>query len=162
MIRIDLKPLKPGIHNFEWDVGAEELGLDPKTFDRLHIDVRLDYHPSNIFVTLHTQALARLVCDRTLKDFHQAVEGDYQILFSAERPVEGEEFEEGIRFLDPKDEEIDLTDGVRDTFMLSLPQRRVAPGAESEEIPLQFGAPDKEGYIDSRWEALRGLKADDG
>src|SRR5690606_37846589 len=57
---------------------------------------------------------------------------------------------------------LDLTDAVRDTLLLALPLRRVAPEAEDAEIPTSFGAPtDAEGNpVDDRWEALRRLRDD--
>jgi uncharacterized protein len=74
---------------------------------------------------------------------------------------EGEEFEE-VRPLDSTDREIDLTDVVRDTLLLSIPQRRVAPGAEDEPITREFGATeeetDDEAPVDPRWEDLKELK----
>ena len=162
MIRIDIKPLTPGIHEFTWEVDAEGLNLDAGLFDDMHVMARIDFYPTRIFVTVHTQAVAHLVCDRTLVDFDEVVRGEYSVLFSSDdsfREEERRESDDDVRFLAPEVDEIDLTDIVRDTFMLSLPVRRIAPGAEAKEIPLEFGAPDEEGYIDPRWEALRELKS---
>lgn len=161
MIRIDIKPLAPGVHEFEWDIDAEALDLDSEDFGALHLNVRLDFQPTQIFVTMQTKALAHLVCDRTLVKFDQEVVGDYHILFSGSDMFDEEgdkQHEEDIRFLASDEDELDLTEAVRDTVMLSLPQRRIAPGAEAEEIPLQFGQPDGDGYVDPRWEALKQLK----
>ena len=159
MICIDIKALKAGIHEYEWKLKAVDIDLDPRIFDSLDVHARLDYHPSRIFVSLNTSAKARLVCDRTLVEFEQPVEGEFHTLFSGPEMFEGlEEEDEDVRLLTSDMEEIDLTEAVRDTFLLSLPQRRIAPGAEDEDIPLQFGAPEHdEGDVDPRWEALKGL-----
>ena len=161
MIQIDIRSLKPGIHEFEWQPEAEALDLDTEVFREMKVSARLDFHPSRIFVTLETQARAHLTCDRTLVKFDQDVDGTHSVLFSSEEMLaEGEEQDDDIRELGKGDEEIDLTDIVRDTFILSIPARKIAPGADEEEIPLSFGKPDTDGQdVDPRWEALRKLSS---
>ena len=161
MIRIDIKSLEPGIHEFEWSPEAEALDLDSEVFRELKVEARLDFHPSRIFGTLRTSAQARLVCDRTLVEFDLPVKGNHSLLFSGEGLLEGmEEQDDDIRELTSTDEEIDLTDVVRDTFILSIPARKLAPGAESEELPQVFGQAQSDGpAVDPRWEALRKLSS---
>lgn len=161
MIQVDIKSLKPGIHEFEWEPTAEELELDPDVFRELHVDARLDFHPSRIFVTLDTSAVAQLTCDRTLVTFDQEVEGSHSVLFSSRDMLEeGAEEDDEIRELKTGDEEIDLTDLVRDTFILSVPARKIAPGAESADIQMAYGGPESgDSVVDPRWEALRKLSS---
>ncbi len=161
MIQVDIKSLRPGIHEFEWKPTAEELELDPDVFRALHVGARLDFHPSRIFVTLETSALARMVCDRTLVEFDEEVDGEHSVLFSgADMLEDGMEEDDDIRELKSGDEEIDLTGVVRDTFILSIPARKIAPGAESTDIQLAYGAPESgEPAVDPRWEALRKLSS---
>jgi len=161
MVKIDLKALKAGIHEYDWVLAADTLEVDPDVFGgEIELYVRLDYHPSRVLVNIQVDTVARLVCDRTLANYDQPVQGEYNLLYSGPEMFEGmEEEEEDIRLLPPDVEELDLTDSIRDTLLLSLPQRRIAPGAEDEEIPLQFGGPDvDEARVDPRWEALRALR----
>ena len=160
MVQIDLKAIKAGIHEFDWVLSAENLGLDPALFGDVELGVRLDYHPPRALVTIQVDCIAHLVCDRTLVDFDQPVQGEYTILYSGPEMFEGVEADnEDIQLLTPDIEEIDLTDAVRDTLLLSIPQRRIAPGAEDKDIPLQFGVPDnEEAEVDPRWEALKVLR----
>ena len=157
MIQVDIKSLKPGIHEYEWQPDAVELELDPAIYREMHVKARVDYHPSRIFVTLHTTAGVRLVCDRTLVEYDDEVDGEHSVLFSSVDMLEGQEtLDDEIRELKTGDEEIDLTDLVRDTFILSIPARKIAPGAESADIPMAFGGAKKgEPAVDPRWEALR-------
>ena len=161
MILIDIKSLEPGIHEYDWVPEAEALELDPHVFHELKVEARLDFHPSRILVTIHTHAKVRLMCDRTLVEFDQPVEGQHSVLFSgAELPEGMEEQDDGIIKLGSADEEIDLTDVVRDTFVLSIPARKIAPGAEHENIPLVFGATKSDdSVVDPRWEVLRKLSS---
>lgn len=166
MLTIDITSLSTGIHHLEWSPSASEADLDPSMFRDLEVDVELQYHRDRILVKLHATATAELTCDRTLQPYDEALDGQYNVLFGPPSMVgqEGEEFEE-VRPLNPSDREIDLTDVVRDTVLLSIPQRRIAPGAEDEPIDREFGAADddadEETPVDPRWSALKELKDDE-
>lgn len=162
MLTIDVGSLTSGIHHVEMSPSPSEVNLDPTTFDDVHVDAVLQCHMDRVLVKLQATATATLTCDRTLRDYEQGVEGSYNVLFGPPSMVgqEGEEFEE-VRPFDRSDQEIDLTDVVRDTLLLALPQRRVAPGAEEEAISREFGASESEedeDVADSRWSELKKLR----
>lgn len=159
MLRIDITPLKPGIHHFELEPEAGAVELEADRFRDLHVEVRLDVHERRILAVLNARATARLVCDRTLRPFDQQLEGRFEVLFAPPEFVQAEEdaYDE-VRVLQAGDQTIDLTSVVRDTLLLAIPQRCIAPGAEEEEIETVFGEPDEEN-IDPRWEALRRLRS---
>lgn len=163
MLTVDVASLSSGIHHLKFDPPAEDVDLDPTTFGDVHVEVELQYHRDRILVKLEASTTAELTCDRTLQPYEQPVEGNYSLLFAPPSMVgkEGEEFEE-VRPLTPSDQEIDLTDVVRDTVLLALPQRRVAPGAEEEPIDREFGGAEDEedDAIDPRWNKLRKLRDD--
>ena len=166
MLTIDITSLSTGIHHLELAPSADQVNLDPSTFGDIQVDVVLQYHRDRILVKLHATATAELTCDRTLEPYEQDIEDAYNVLFGPPSMVgqEGEEFEE-VRPLDPSDREIDLTDVIRDTLLLAVPQRRIAPGAEDEPIAREFGAvedeADKEESVDPRWSDLKDLKNGD-
>jgi uncharacterized protein len=164
MLTVDISSLSPGIHHREFTPSTTEVELDPTTFENVSIEAELQYHRDRILVKLEVSATAHLTCDRTLEPYEQPVTGRYGLLFGPPEMVgtEGEEFEE-VRPLTPSDQEIDLTDVVRDTLLLALPQRRVAPGAEEKSIDREFGPSDEEGNesVDPRWSKLQQLKDDD-
>lgn len=167
MLSIDLTPLDEGLHQFEFTPGADALDLAPDTFSGIQVSAQVNYYDDRALVLLHATADATLTCDRTLKEFVQTVEGDYQVLYAppafAERHADEEtdEYEE-VRVLDPTDRRIDLTEATRDTLLLALPQRRIAPGAEDLELQTTYGAPTggEAEAIDPRWEALRELRTE--
>lgn len=166
MFRIDIAPLEAGFHHLARAPEAEALDLDPDTFSDIQVGLDLFCQRDRILVDMHTEATAALVCDRTLQPFEQSVEGHYSVLFAAPGAAPEEESEdyEEVREFSPTDRQLNLTDLVRDTLVLSLPQRKVAPGAEEEEIPTTFGVPadqEHEKPIDPRWEKLRELRSDD-
>ncbi len=102
------------------------------------------------------------MCDRTLVSYDEPVAGDYAMLYVTQREAEpADESLDDVIELAPDEEEIDLTEAVRDTLLLALPHRRVAPGADALELPTQFGAPaEGDDVADPRWDALRQLRAD--
>lgn len=162
MLTIDITSLPEGSHQFELTPSARAVNLDPSTFSGIEVDAVLQHHRDRILVKLQARATATLTCDRTLRKYEQTVEGDYNVLFGPPSMVgrEGEEFDE-VRPLHATDQEIDLTDVVRDTLLLAIPQRQIAPGAEEESIARTFGEPQddaEDGPTDPRWSELEKLK----
>lgn len=162
MFTIEVASLDPGLHQLTLEPPAEDLDLDPEKFKDVRVDARLDVTERRIFVTLDAKARATLECDRTLRLFDQEIGGTHDVVFAPpEFAEDDEDAYDDVRPLDPFGKEIDVTDVVRDTILLAIPQRCVAPGAEDEEIQTEFGAPEDDGedVIDPRWEALKKLKS---
>lgn len=164
MLRIEITPLKTGVHHFVLEPDAAALDLDPEKFRDLRVEARLDVHERQILVSLTASATAQLECDRTLQLFDQRIEGGYHVLFAEpDRAAAPEDAYDEVRVLQPADQELDLTAAVRDTLLLAIPQRCIAPGVEDLEIETVFGAPEGEDdeSVDPRWEALRRLRPRD-
>lgn len=164
MFTIDVGVLEPGVHTLSYSPSAEALGLDPEEFRDVQLDARLDVSERRVLVFLTARATAKLECDRTLRLFDQEIEGTYDLLYAPVEFVHDNDAYDEVRGLDPAEHELDVTDVVRDTILLAVPARCVAPGAEEEEIQTTFGLPEgdkEEPKIDPRWEALKALKSDD-
>lgn len=160
MVRIDIHTLKPGVHEFDLAPSAEDLEVDSEQFRDISVRVRLEISKRNIMAMLTTSADVRLECDRTLVSFTQQITGSFGVLFAPPETIENLEPEhdgDDIRPLSRTDEYIDLTDVARDTLLLSVPVRKLAPGAEDAEIPTTFGEPD-ETEIDPRWAELARIR----
>ncbi len=160
MLSIKITPLGLGVHTFELHPTAEDLGLDPERFSEAEVRLRLERSTDRILVRFDASALARLECDRTLALFDQRLEGSYTVLFAPPEHLRAaESAHDDVRPLLPADQEIDLTEPVRDTLLLAVPARCIAPGAEAAELPLRFGS-EAEGQerLDPRWEKLRTLR----
>lgn len=161
MLSINIVGLSPGVHDILLEPSAEDVELDPSAFRNVRVALHLERKPDQVFVMLDTSAVANLECDRTLAPFEQEVEGQYQVLFAPPEMATALENKEDIRLLEPDEEEIDITDVVRDTLLLAVPQRKVAPGAEDVDIPTRFPEPGAEpDDVDPRWAALRALRDD--
>jgi len=156
MLQIDIRRLERGVHELEISPTAEDLELDPKDFTDLNVGVRLDIGGSRMYVQFWVSATASLICDRTLEAFTQPIEGSFAVVFVPPKEIDAENEDDRLFPLEDGAEEIDLTDIVRDTLLLSVPIRKIAPGAEDEDLPTSFGAPD-DGDEDPRWAALKAL-----
>lgn len=161
MLHIDITALDPGAHHVTLEPKAGAVDLDPETFRDIHVDALLHVQRERILVAFEAHATAQLLCDRTLRAFDQPVDGTYAVLFAPPgTPKREHGDEEEVRELLPSDRTIDVTDVVRDTLLLAVPRRKVAPGAEDEEIETRFGEAEGKEQIDPRWEALRALRSD--
>lgn len=164
MLGIETAPLPPGLHEMTLTPSAEDVNLDPEMFSDITVAIRLDHEQERDLIAFTARATATLECDRTLVPFEQTVKGNYAVLFvlpeHLDRYTTDEASDEDVRPLPEPGRELDITAPVRDTLLLALPTRRVAPGAEDEELPVQFGVlTDAEGNpVDPRWEALRKLR----
>ena len=160
MLQIDIAGLADGVHTQTLRVDASTLGLDPDAFDAIGLDLRLDVAGRRILAAFDVHAVAVLECDRTLVPYRQPVSGRHAVLFLPADQLPPEAEDDDVLPLPATATTLDLTDAVRDTLLLSLPLRRIAPTAENAEIPTSFGArTDAEGHpVDDRWDALRRLR----
>ena len=75
------------------------------------------------------------------------------------KSVNSGDADETVKYLDSAARELDVTDELRDTILLAVPLRKVAPEASEAELVLKYGGDAVEVSIDPRWEALKKLKA---
>ncbi|MEO0743473.1 MAG: DUF177 domain-containing protein [Bacteroidota bacterium] len=163
MLLIDTAALQPGTHTIDLHPVPADLGLDAQAFSDIAVRAQLDYHDLDprsrrLYLRYTVDAVAHLVCDRTLAPFDEPVSGEHTLLFVPPgSPLMADD--EDVRELPDDRAPVDIADAVRETLMLALPMRRVAPEARDQEITTTFGAlTTPEGApIDARWEALLGL-----
>lgn len=170
MLTLDITPFRSGVHEATLDPEPDAVDLEPDTFRDIQVDMQLQCQRDRILAIMTMTAQAHLTCDRTLRTFWGDVEGTYVVLFGPEHLVgEDDDAYDEVRPMHPTDTEVEITDIVHDTLKLSIPQRVVAPGAEDEDIPMQFGefddeetaTPEADDDIDPRWEKLKKLKNGD-
>ena len=156
MLHVRITALSPGFYPFSFTPSAEEVGLDPNAFRDLRVEGHLDVAETQIVGHLHARAVARLTCDRTLVDFEQPIEGRHLVVYTTD-PVLADGSSDEVQLIAHGAPFLDLADAARDTLVLAVPARALAPGAEDVEIPTQFGVED----VDPRWAALLRLRGDD-
>lgn len=156
MLAVDLTPLAPGLHELALHPEPHELDVSDETFEQIAVKLSVDYQTDRVFLRLAIEAEALLVCDRTLVPYRQRLSGSHRVLFLLPERVP-EPADDDVRPLPQPGVPLDLTDVVRDTLLLALPVRRVAPGADDQPLDLVFGD-EAEDVADPRWEALGALR----
>ncbi len=162
MLRVDLSPLDEGHHELTLEPSAEDLGLDPEVFSQVAVELRLDVAERRVVASFDVSGLATLECDRTLVMYQEPLHGDHAIVFLPPEHIVEDSEDDSLQALPDTDTEIDLTSAIRDTLMLSVPLRRVAPEAEEAEISTSYGDQQEfeDAPIDHRWDALRKLRSE--
>lgn len=156
MVSLDLVPLKSGRHTLSLSPTADDLDLQPEIFSDIHVEIELDLQEEQALVGFSARSMAALVCDRTLTPFSLPVSGSHSVLFVTGKNME-DSFNDDLQPLPEPGEPLDLTRPIRDTLLLALPVRRIAPGADTEDLPSVFGEGDDS--TDPRWDALRSLQS---
>jgi len=158
MISLDIRSLKEGFQTLEFSPTTEELGVEEPAFRDAQVEVQVTVDGEQLVVRVSAQAIAELTCDRTLEPFDKAVRGRYTVCFMPKSMMDDDAENDNVVAL-PKDrDELDLTDIVRDTLMLAVPVRKIAPGAEDLDIPTSFGEASDED-VDPRWKGLEKLRS---
>jgi uncharacterized protein len=146
-----------GVHEVTLHPSPADLELSEDEFDNIECRVRLDVGENQILVQFETEVDAFLTCDRTLKPFTMRLQGAFTVVFTR-RTAEPEPADETVRYLDPSDRQLDLTAEIRDTILLSVPLRKVAPEADRAELVLSYGSEPSDSTVDPRWDALKKLR----
>jgi len=158
MIPIDIRSLKEGFQQLEFTPTTEDLGVEDPALKDVHVEAQVTVDGEQIVIQVSARAVARLLCDRTLEPYDQAIDGTYTVCFMPEEEMDDDAEDDGILPLPSDSGEVDLTEIVRDTLMLAVPVRKIAPGAEEKDIPTTFGE-SSESDIDPRWKALEKLRS---
>jgi len=159
MVQIEISALSVGIHDVVLNPSADDLGLSREEFGAIEIQVRLDIGDQQILAQLDVSVDSILTCDRTLVPFTQTVKGEFTIVFTR-KAFDSKDADGAVKYLDSAARELDVTDELRDTILLAVPLRKVAPEASEAELVLNFGDDSVAELMDPRWEVLRRLKTD--
>ena len=159
MVQVDISTMPAGIHEVVLYPHPDDLDLNEEQFCDIEARVRLDVGDQQILAVLDVSANSRLVCDRTLVPFVMRVNGSFTIVFT-KKGIDSNETDESVKYLDSATRELDVTEEMRDTILLAVPLRKIAPEATEIELVLTY-ADNVAEKIDPRWEALNKLKSED-
>lgn len=161
-MKVNIQNLKDGLHFFEFKANVEDFRLDRSNLKLEQIDVKSKVHKSehNIVVTSNTVSKVELICDNCLDEFTSQLEDTFSLFYTAEK-VEISDDDE-LRYISSGTRYIDLSDGVRDSILLSLPMRQLCCN-DCKGLCAQCGVNLNhencrcQKTIDPRWEGLRKL-----
>lgn len=162
-MKVSVQSLKIGLNFYEFDPEIAELDFEERNLSvkRIQVKSKVDRSKHNIVVTSDATASIELVCESCLEDYTGQFEETYTILYTTEK--EALEDDEMVRFLSSGTNQIDLTEGLRESILLALPMRFKCQedckglcarcGANLNTEPCEC----KDAQADPMWEGLRKL-----
>jgi uncharacterized protein len=113
-----------GVHYFNFNEQASNLGLKEPYFNGVDLDVKMDKSHSQIVVNMDLSLNAKFFCDRCNDEFVAELKNHFMItyLFSKEQ-CESED--DNLYFLPPEADKIDLKPDVVDYAFLAIPMKKL-------------------------------------
>ena len=126
-MEILISRLKYGINRWQEHVNPADLELNPENFkNKVYVDITADKHTRKVLVQLTAQTEGINRCDRCGADFQNAIEGGCVVRFmQSESAFPGETSEDDLRTFHLGQDELDITQEVRDALLLALPLKRL-------------------------------------
>lgn len=164
-MKINIKSLLQGTQVFEFKMSASELGVDSADVVVKSVGVKstVSRNEQNVYVDSRVSAEVGLVCDSCLTEFVDTLEDRFSVYYTPDEESATNDDEQTIQILKPGMGEIDLSVGVRESILLSIPMKIVCSpdckglcahcGANLNDEPCTCGRK----TIDPRWEVLKGL-----
>lgn len=135
---IAYKGLKPGLHTFRFDVdGGLFAAYENSEIKDGHCRVEVEMMRSEKLLELDIAIAGGVVvaCDRCLEDCEVPV--DYHGHLAVKFSDEAGDYDGEVLWLSPSEEELDLTQYIYESIVLSLPYQRVHPEGECNPEMLE-------------------------
>ncbi len=166
-LEFNIVEIPEGESHRELELGEDEIDLSPYEFQGGEIQLKFYRALQFIRVNFHVETDVELVCDRSLEDYTQPIEADYEILFKVDVREEKADENGAVKSFNFSSNTLSIGDEVRDTLMLNIPMQKLHPRFLDEDgVPMDFETKkfgnveksDEQDQIDPRWEALKKLK----
>lgn len=154
---IAYKGLKNGPHDFAFEVDGslfESFGSTEIKGGACTVEVRMDRAETQLALDVAIRGSVVVECDRCLEDCNVPIDFEGQLLVKFSDEVR--EYDGEVLWLLPQEDEVDLTQYIYESIVLSLPYQRVHPEGEcNPEMLARFSiVSDREfADIESRVEA---------
>jgi len=167
-LRIPLSLLGGGVSTFTFL--AVNPDLSPGYGCRFQHPIEITAHVTsgggNVLVELEVESEGEFLCDRCGVEYKRVIRGTAKTLFTFDCTRTGVEEKEDTRCLSPAAQEIDITQDVRDAFLLAVPTKHLCredclglcPRCGANLNFESCSCPKDD--IDPRWKVLKGLKLD--
>jgi uncharacterized protein len=162
-MKIQVRGLSEGGHQFHFDVQASEVGLGEE-FSELHVDLVLDKTPNQIALTAAIHTAAGFSCDRCAAPFVSPVDSSYRMHYIWNDEDAGQEDVAEVQVIPQGATVIDLTEDVRQTVLIAVPLKLLCRedclglcphcGKDLNQGPCDC----KPVEVDNQWEKLRALQ----
>lgn len=162
MLKIYLPEIKEGHSTYEVDVPPQKVDLeDNKEFaSRINIYYDIEKVGDEIFIKTRLNTTADLLCDRCLDEFQLPLNETVDIILTKDSDLLERE-EEDIYLIPPANDEVDITDSVRQSLILAIPFKKLCTQTCKGLCPECGANLNRETCnctherLDPRWEALK-------
>ena len=169
MIKIDISGMADGEYEFDFKTPVSNVEC---SFEEFYGDIALNVIVRKLGLRYNlkvsAQMMARMECDRSLKDFEESISCKFDLVYKADTRLfieSGKHSENDKEIIIREDYKyIDISQEVIEFLALELPMKRLAPEYRDKEIDEIFpeiapgrirrdGEPD-----DERWSKLKNIK----
>ncbi len=166
MIPIYIQGIRDGEYDIDILVPVEEVeNMFPEFFGEIKINGVLRKLGNRYTVKVRAQCYANLICDRTLTNYVELIESEFNCsylanteLFWQQTKIEQDDDE---RLIHEDAKYIDIGNDIREQLAVNLPLKKIAPEYRDknlEDIYPQYVKKEDIEETDSRWEPLKKLK----
>jgi uncharacterized protein len=120
-IKIRISGLSNGIYEHHISAEPSVIGLKESFSAPIEIDAKVDKTARQIYLTANVSTIGRVQCDRCLEEFNQPVTGSYAICYVYNEADARSNPDEEFVAISPDTVNIDLTENVRETILISVP-----------------------------------------
>ncbi len=168
MLKIKIADIKQGSSALETTVKPSDIGLASEQEFKEPIDLYITINRISNTITIDVQLYTRieLVCDRCVDPFQADFSHDVRFMYTRDSDMAQTE-EDTVFVIDTHQNDIDLTEPLRQTLLLELPFKRICQ-QECKGLCARCGAnlnkhqcDCKDEDIDPRWEKLKELLNND-
>ena len=164
-MKIQLTDVRERSRDFRLDGELVLEGFDDRVGEgKVRAEVHVNPAGERWYVLARVEGSFPFHCDRCGKRFEDSLEGDFSlvVLSKAVRGLDEDENEEVV-LLPADSAELDLTDKIRESMLLSLPMQFVCQedcaGLDPDSGAYLTSEPSEEATVDPRWGPLMDLKA---
>jgi len=160
---IRIQGLKNGLNEFKFNPDSSKISLDNEAIGIVETSVKssVDKGESNVIVTNDVNVTISVECDTCLEKYETHLKDRYTVFYTNDKKMF--DHDEMSRFLSKSTQEIDLTEGLRESILISLPMKFKC-SSDCQGLCDQCGANlnagkckcEKVSY-DPRWEDLKKL-----
>lgn len=122
-MKVGIQSLKGGLNAFTFDVDVADIEFDDENFELVQVNVRskVDKNEQSVVVTSDVTSIIKLTCDACLESFSGTFEDSYVLLYASDK--DAMEPDDEVRLISSGTQFIDLTEGLRESILVSLPIR---------------------------------------
>jgi uncharacterized protein len=125
-MQIKYTNFKDGIHRLDFEKSVDKLGLEQNFIGNVLLFCEMDKSSSQIVINCNLHLTGKMVCDRCTADFKREFEISFKnIYFFSHGSNQDEIDEDGIFYLSPADDKIDLSASVFENALLALPMKNL-------------------------------------